>query len=366
MEWMALSSGLLANAGLPLVERGMWALAVTTVLVAAFEAALLKRWFEVRPVVVLWTGKASPAAGMDDQPERWTPLASLLVLLANVVSTVAGAFYFSHSRQALSWIMGNRPLERASVYIFAVCVSAFLISVLVEWPFFSKAIKDRPLSREGLLVCLGCNLLTGAAVVVWFALSGMTSLLTPSNIKQPWMIAKPGNAEVFYRDSLSGDLWTVGVNGYGPHSLGIALPSGDSVSVDMASNGDTKVYAVRSDGSFDRPLLDLGTSRRASVADGADSRWLKRTGYFGAQEARKYRVEIGRDAYDGLSVWTPDHLYKLALDSTPLSWNWSHVTVLPNNQAIAEVGPQIVLIDLDSGAIAEIAVGDSPAVAWAG
>jgi hypothetical protein len=356
MEWFGLSSGLMANAGLPLVESGVWALVITAVIVSAFEAALLKRWYEVRPVVVKWTGQGSSAVGMDDEPERWTPSASLLVLAANLVSTLVGWFYFAHSRQALSWILGTKPLERAGVYIVCVCAVAFLISVVVEWPFFSKAIKDRPLSREGLFVCLGCNLLAGAVILVWFSLSGMSSLLTAAKIKPPVEIAQNCGATVYYVSSRQ--LWSVECNGFNPHSTRLAVPDGEHVAVMEASSGEAKVYALRKDGSVDRALLNLGTSfAAASAGEEGQAR------YFGPDEGRKFFVDYGRDAYDGLGVRTPDRIYKLALDSTPLSWRWSDVTVLPNNQAIAKVGPEVVLIDLESGEIGGLAQAESPTVA---
>ena len=357
-----LGTNCIANAALPLIGEGFWSLAIVTVVLSLVEIALVKRWYEVRPVVVRWTGNSSGLVGMADEPEAWSPQSSLLLLAGNLVSTFVGSLFLTRFHAAQSWILGGHPLERASLYIVFVCLAAFVLSILVEWPFFSRAIKDRPLSREGLFVCAGCNVLTGLFIFVWFSLTGMRSLITDSQIVSALSIAQQPYGTVCFVDPQSEEIYSIRTDGAELKDLGRKVPPGCEISIERASNGDAKLYIERGDQRIGAPVKDFGAAAKA--ADPAvEDRIDYDARYFGAKKAQKYSVSYGPDPYDGLSVWTPARIYKLALDSKPLSMRWGHATVLPTNQAVAQVGSQIVLIDLDSGKLAILANGESPTVA---
>jgi hypothetical protein len=366
MNPLELGSNFVANAGVPFLGNGFWLILFGTVFVSVLEAVLLQRWYAVRPVLVRWTDRGAAAVGMADELEEWSPYASLLLLGGNLVSASVGWIFLTHSGGFQNWVLGSRPLERAGFYLVAIWAVAFLLSVFVEWPFFSKAIKDKPLSREGLIVCLGCNVVSYLCILAWFAVSGMTSLLTRTTITDPVLIASSPYAEVYYVDSESREVWCVWSNGSKPHPVGLKILAGATLSAEKASNGHTKLLAVQIDGSA-VPLKDLGPEPMVAPFETKDrGEWDRVARYVNGEARSKYTVSYSPDPFQGMSIRTPSRIYKLAIDSTPLAWSWTQVTVLPNNQAIGQLGPQIVLVDLESGSIGVLARGESPTVVLEG
>lgn len=368
MSPLQIGNGLLADAGVPLLGTGLWLLLIGTAFVSVLEAVLLKRWYTVRPTIVRWTGQGAAAIGMGDEPEEWGLLNSWLLTLGNIASALVGWAFVTHAKGFENWILGSRPLERAGLYLVAVWALAFALSVAVEWPFFSKAIKDRPLSREGLFVSAGCNIVSYFCILAWFGLSGMSSILTIAQIQDPVSIAQAPYGDVYYVNEDTHEVWAVSSNGALPHSLGLTVAPGNSVSAETLPNGHTKILEIAPDGSKVKPLKDFGpsfiTAPYESVQNGQPKReqWAILGRYFTPEQQRRYWVHYSPRSYEGLSVRTPNRLYKLGIDSSPLSWQWSHVTVLPNNQAIGQLGPQIVLVDLESGTMGVVAKGVSPTV----
>lgn len=366
---LELGTRLWADAGVPLLGTGLWVLLIATGFVSILEAVLLKRWYTVRPTIVKWTGPGSLAAiGMDDEPERWGFLNSWLLVAANIVSALAGWAFVAHAKGFENWVLGERPLERAGLYLVVVWALAFVVSVAVEWPFFSKAIKDRPLSREGLFVAAGCNIVSYSCILAWFGLSGMSSLLTVAQIEEPVTIAQSPYGDVYYVRQDTNEVWQVFSNGAMAHPTGLTVTPGNSVSAEQLPNGHVKLQEIAPDGSRVRPLKDLGATYLAAPFESQEKglpnreQWAYLGRYFTPDIQRRYWVHYSPRPFEGLSIRTPNRIYKLAIDSSPLAWEWSHLTVLPNNQAIGQLGPQVVLVDLETGTVGVLGKGVSPTV----
>lgn len=363
MQVLELGTGLLANAGVPLLGTGLWVLIVGTLLVSTLEATLLKRWFAVRPEVIRWGEQAAMArVGMEDEGERWGFMNTWLLIAGNLVSALAGWAFVANARGFQSWILGDRPLERAGFYLILVWALALVVSIAVEWPFFSKAIKDRPLSREGFYVCAGCNVISYGCILAWFSLSGMTTLLTAVKIEPAFVVAEAPYGDVYYLNPDTNEVWRVYSNGAQPQPIGLKVEAGHSLSAERLANGRVKLVEINSEGDRVRSLVDLGDKVAAGYETDSRRDWNTLGRYFGPDEYRKYQVFYGTDGYHGMSVRTPSRIYKLAIDSNPLSWDWNHVTVLPSNQAVAQLGPQVVLVDLETGTVGVLAKGVSPTV----
>jgi hypothetical protein len=337
----------------------VWQILLGVLVVTAIDSMLVRRWLYARPhIVKLVDDRAVAAAGMADEPEEWRASSFAFLYAANLASALAVNALIARSPALQSLFLGMHPLERAGTYIVMFWALVLVVSLLIEWPFFSKSIKDKPLSREGLFVCTACNLASYAAGLVLMAVTGMTSLLTHASIQPAGAIAASPYAYVYYLD---GDrIRAVATNGYNLGLVASAPKGTDLISVENAPNGDVKLYPIHS-GKRGAPIKNFG--RRAVTAsyqtkDRAEWAFMPR--YFDNPEYRRYAVSCGLDAFEGMSVRTPDRLYKLAIDSMPLSWKWSQVTVLPNHQAVAQLGPQIVLVDLESGEIGVLARGASP------
>lgn len=340
----------------------VWQILIGALVVTGLDSMLVRRWLWARPTIVNWADdRAVAAAGMADEPEEWRASSFALLYAANAASAFAINGLLARSGVLQSWFLGRYPLERAGLYIVGFWAAILLVSLAVEWPFFSKSIKDKPLSREGLFVCTACNLASYAGLLVWMSATGMSSLLTHASIQPVGAVATSPYATVYFLD---GDrVESVETNGYG---LGLVakLPHGAGmISAENAPNGDVKVYPVNAKGDRLTPMVNLGSQvRTASYETASRLEWQSAPRYFEPGEYRRYAVSCGTDAFDGMSVRTPDRVYKLAIDLFPLSWKWSHVTVLPNHQAVAQLGPQIVLLDLESGEIGVLARGTSPTV----
>jgi len=169
MDLQVVAARSFADASVALLGNSIWLIVIVSLCVGILEAVLLQRWYEVRPVVVRWTGRHTVAAlGMDDAPEEWSVLSTVTILLANVVTGLLGWQLFMHQSAFRDWLLGSKPLEKLGLYFVSLWLISFVVSAVVEWPFFSRAVKDRPLSREGLAVCLGCNIISTTFMLVWF------------------------------------------------------------------------------------------------------------------------------------------------------------------------------------------------------
>ena len=339
----------------------VWQILFGVLVVTAIDSMLVRRWLYARPhIVKLVDDRAVAAAGMADEPEDWKASSFFVLYAANLVSALAVNAMIGHSPALQSLFLGMHPLERAGTYIVVFWALVLVVSLAIEWPFFSKSIKDKPLSREGLFVCTACNLASYAAGLVLMSVTGMTSLLTHATIEPVGAVATSPYATVYFLEG--GRVQAVATNGYA-YGLIANAPSGTKlISAENAPNGDVKLYPV-SGAKRSKPLKNLGPKyRTASYQTDSRADWECMPRYFDAGEYRRYAVSCGADAFEGLGIRTPDRVYKLAIDSMPLSWKWSHVTVLPNHQAVAQLGPQIVLVDLESGEVGVLARGQGPTV----
>jgi len=360
MDWSCLARTLFANADIPLLGTSAWLVVGISAIAGLVEAALLHRWYDVRPVVVKWTGAGTAEAiGMADEPEEWSLRSTLFVVAANVISAVLGLLLLAHNDSFRHWILGSRPLERIGLYFITLWLLTFLVSAAIEWPFFSTAIKDRPLSREGLAVCLGCNIISSAGILIGMSMIGMTPSGTTT--VDSFSLAKSPYAHVYFVDPATNHVMGMDSSGLNLHDTSFVVPDGQELSAEQVGN-DTKLVRLGSSGKA-ASIYDFGQRCKAANVDVNDrDGWTRDARYFSADDKRMYDVHYGPFASDGLSVVKSNDIYKIAVDSSLVSWHWSHVTVLPNGQAIGQLGPQIVLVDLESGATAVLAKGECPTV----
>ncbi|HEY2584744.1 MAG TPA: hypothetical protein VGI81_03140 [Tepidisphaeraceae bacterium] len=73
------------------------------------------------------------------------------------------------------------------------------------------------------------------------------------------------------------------------------------------------------------------------------------------------------DAYDprfGMRAFNPatGQSLHLAVDTPFLSWQTRWATVLPGDQVVLQIGPQITLVDLNTRELAFVAFGYSPVI----
>ena len=351
---------LLANAGIPLIGTSTWLVIAVSVFVGFLEAVLLQRWYTVRPIVVRWTGAGTAAAiGMAEEPEEWSMRSTLLVIAANVISSLLGLLLFTHDESYRQWVLGARPLEKIGLYFISLWLLAFVVSAIIEWPFFSTAIKDRPLSREGLAVCLGTNIISSSCILLCLAMMGMTS--PGARTVDVFSLAQQPYAHIYYLDPVTRRVCAIDSSGLNAHETNFILPSDQSISAESVGSF-TKLVTVDENGNT-TSLYNFGDHCSAAQVDTKErDAWTRDARYFSDDVRRMYDVHYGPAPSDGLSVTKLNDIYKIAVDNGLVSWHWSHVTVLPNRQAIGQLGSQIVLVDLESGATAVLGRGECPTV----
>ncbi len=175
---LGLSTTAHANAGTPL----MWGLGlhlwVGNILIGIGEGLILARLFKARAI--------------------W------LLIFANYFSAVAGVFLLSFAQESLF----SPTLHNAWPIFWGMVVAAFLVTIVLEWPFVAFCLRGTPnLFRRSLRGSLIVQSISYILLFGWYALASTTSLYTENDLVEPSSMALPENAEIYYISDRDGDVY---------------------------------------------------------------------------------------------------------------------------------------------------------------
>lgn len=351
---------LLANAGTPLLWFGCLYPFVGSFGVAAIENVLLRKFGFVKSL-----------------PVRWNP-----VLIGNLLTTAIGIAFISNASRFGDFLLKPKPLEAANAYVAAVWVVAFVLTVLVEAPFFAKAVDGKLREAKTWKAALFTNSVTYAVLFLLALLMGQGRAGINVPVVPVRAISSQLQGWVYYVPPDSLDVRRIRLDGTGDEPTRYVLSdTSEDISIDTSDglSADLVAFSGNKEGNV---LAKLGKAGQCAlvpyqkIGEGFIGPPLARRS-IGYLPGRTFQAP-GQSRSDTLDfdtfnmVWpdlgmtfisrNPKSRFTIALGSPFLSWNWKYATALPDGRVVVAFGPQIVVVDIPSRRIAWLANGRSPAV----
>lgn len=334
-----------ANAGTPLMWAGYVHLLFGNILLGLGEAALL--------AVLL--------------RKRWAPIAWRMVL-ANYASMFFGFGILYLLSFASGLFPETPPLSMVKPMILVGLIVAFLVTVLVEWPFVAWAIGQRAdRFRAALRPALLVQTASYAILVPLYGSVSPVTLVTETHYRATPEFAAPGRGIVYYIGAEDHGLWRVRTDGTERERLTDRIDGAYLWPKQGEHPGRVDLWARSDAGEADTlALRDAGpvwAFRRIEVAAPSSPVFDWRSSDFRRRVDGNAEVQTGFWASEGLAMRYADGTrLRFALETPFMAWPVRSATVLPEDQVVFQAGDQILILDLRTREIARIARGTSPIV----
>lgn len=344
----------MANVGTPLMWASMLHLAVGNAVIGIIEGSLLARMF------------------------KCPKLPSILILIAaNYASAWAGGVYLLDHLASLPDI----TILNIRYWFLVYVLVAFVLTLLIEFPFFWLAMRSQKHSlRRALVATPVIHGISYALLLAWYWLASGTSMMTglqvvsvaEMKISEPFSLyylsldgkkllqmdlSPPGPAEVVSElaSRSQNDRLFVRARADSGYNLYIYLRSGD-----RRTPTESPVLEDFSEQAPVEWVIDKKYSETARSswfnfgpvpAIGTKSDWTYRTGFWPVQGIRGENEKTGSQVY-----------YSLELPFA--AWPVRNATQISGDYVVAQLGKdQICMMHLESGRIALITRGKGPIVA---
>lgn len=350
-----------ADAGTPLMLAGAFHLLFLNFFIGLLEAAVTRRVFR------------SPQ-----------PLKSWPIVLANYFSMIVGsvavpAMWYGLDRASPT----IPPLIKAPYLIGLVLALSYLLSMVLEWPFFAFTFrKSYPGWRSSFRASVVAQTASYALLVPFYLLVSPITMLWSASVQHDLSFVRLPIATVFYIDPDSAKVGSIRTDGARPAPVATERPceqgarlvaerSGVANKCDLFQVGRPDLQGEQ--GRAVRLMTDVGTGCVADSDQGRNSLREETWWAFGAPadmrpaDQRRWTFRAGFWGSDGCQVEYDGRLqYWLAFDTPFDSWPVRSATVLPSNQVVFQLGlgrrSQIILLDMPSRKLAVLAMGQGPAV----
>jgi hypothetical protein len=334
----------LANVIEPILFATVTHLVVGNFLIAWAESAVARRWLAV------------PAGRMYGH-----------ALLANTCSATVGAFLlFLVTLQAAPVLLGDEPLRNVRRLTVFIVVAAFVLSVLMEWPFFHAAAPPGRATtrRRSLLACTAAQA-TSYLLLLPFYAALSTNTLGGWQVTEARDLAPHPGATLLYVSPADHGLYAMPLAG-GPTTRLLPLgQGGDSRSdyVKLVKDTDGRHVQLSRRGR-DEAQQQLGQFAGSPAAvhrydDDLTGGDANNPTDLRPERERKHRFYASPHTSRGLR-----HRERLlAVDLLFFGWTSRCPTILPGDQVVFQWGDQIILADVPGRRLAVLAHGRSPAVA---
>jgi len=343
-----------ANAGTPL----MWA----SILHLVFGNAIIGL---IEGFIVAWKFKCS----------KWKTI--LILIAANYVSAWAGGLLVAGGLASLPDI----TIQNIRFWFLAFLVAAFVVTILIEFPFFWLAMRSKGNSmRRTILATLIINVISYVFLFGWYWTASGTSMLTRLEVvpAETMELSEPYSLYFISRDGNQ----ICQMNLCDPESI-------RSVAKVVAHHRNDRLFArPRTDSGFDLLLFLDSDDRRAGketkiledFSDDAPIDWRIKEGHSGRAEGTwsnfgpvpiigkksDWEFDTAFWAFGGISgnnTKTGMSL-RFSLELPFAAWYVRNATQIPGEYVVAQLGEdQICLMHLESDPPALIARGKGPVVA---
>jgi hypothetical protein len=348
-----------ANAGTPLMWAGMLHLLVGNFIIGLVEAFVVSRRFVV-------------------SKDRLYSLS----ILGNYLSMIAGFAVLEWAgNHAGDLILGPQPLYHGVRLLVVLVGAAYLMSVIIEWPFFHFGLqKETRTARTSFRASVLAQTVSYVLLILFYMLPSGFSLYTQARLTHSLDFVNRKDAIVYFISPNLNGVYRLRLDGNSPERVVGLKPS----------NSNTRLFVRRSQNgqSWDLWVLDApdyghSTNKderllRKNFAAHTALDWHAVTGYgeevtwfnFGvAADLRSspqtnWMVSTGFWPVDGLSAineQTRESMH-LCVEMPFLGWIARNATILPGDQVVYQLGNQIVILDLSTRKLAFLALGQGPVV----
>lgn len=297
------------------------------------------------------------------------------IIAGNYFSALAGAFLLPITETSVGRIaLGAIPMYHvARFHVFMYCF-ALLSSFVLEWPFFYRVF--RGWTRRAGKSALACALAQVASYALLVPVYHVvfTQTLGTVTLEYSLKFAKNPDATVFFISYDGRSLLKLQLNGSAPTVIASIGPHDDwhndlCICPQAPGSGVARYDLWLTDGRLiepregDRLLLSDITSQYPlpdpKILDEAiDLRPPAERDWEVSAITSGYAPRIGMKAFNRKT----GKAIHLAVDTPFLTWQTRWATVLPGDQVILQIGPQIALLDLNTRQLAFVAFGQSPVV----
>lgn len=339
----------MANMGTPIMLAEAFHLLVGNFFIGIGEGLLLAWLFKLKPLrTMMW------------------------MIPANYFSMLIGSVVLSnpYALNLADWILGDAPLYHIRKVLIIATIASFLTTIFLECPFIVAAMeKSKPSFRRVLFASLIAQTASYLVLVSFYGLPSRLSLISIPTLTTAPDLMKTPSASVYYIDNRDNHIYQLPLDGSPRRKIEVKpeetigrklclIPSPDGVTFDLCLTAYDKPKSLvipsickYSTNQFEGSMDPAGNNFYTGVNDyrSLDSRnWEARTGVWA----------IGMQATNSAT----HEEYFLSLQTPFVSWASSYLTILPGDQVIYQVGPQIVLLDLPTRRMQLLTLGRSPIV----
>jgi len=355
---------LLANTGTPMMWAGALHLLVGNAVIGLGEGLLIARLFRV--------------------PRRGAVIA---MVIANYASFFPGLAAMDGFRVFVETHVFTGPPIREAIKIHILTgVTAYLATILLEWPFCWFILrKQAGRVRRSLLASLAAQSASYAVLALLYTQVSTMTLLTDSDLRARIDFAAVPQAWVYFIDPADGAVDRIRLDGSGREPVldtsiqysGARLfvrPDDSSKSCElwsvMGERGTPPKRLIAIKVKLARPLAQAG-----SGSEFEPETWMTYHYYPSQNEGWDLRpsqaqewTALGRFwAAEGIVVMCgKQRVHRLAYESPlsggPFAWTVRNVVLLPGDQALFQVKDQLLLLDLKSKKLGFLCMGRGPVV----
>jgi len=299
-------------------------------------------------------------------------------IAANYVSAIAGIILINgYSDAVIGWVGGSLPIYAVWRILLVLALASFLLTVLIEWPFYWLAMGPR---SGGWKRSLRATLLVN--VVSYILLAGWYWTASPkpfdwggSLCRASEMTAMP-DARVFYLSPDGKEVWQVRLDWSAPSRF-CALPTPEPNGVlGFWSTDHAGYWQLASRPAWNKPwqvIAEVGpcraTSRPTEKSGEVPIGWqgFPFTGDLQVESSRTWEIQTGSGGVEGVRVRAAkpimgEYRYIRGVWLPWIAWGAASPTILPNDQMVFQLGEQIMWVDLSRNLAAGIAAGHGPVV----
>ena len=342
-----MTPSLIADAGTPLIWAGLAHLTIGNLLIGLLEAGIVRWRFAKR------AGSRLIAS----------------IVAANYVSCIAGYLLIGAlAGRIVAWIGGPLPVYSITRIMVFLAIASFVVTILIEWPFFRVALGRGAGVRRSFGATLLANAASYLVLLAWYWLASATPAHWGVTLVRANALPSIPNARVFYIAPDGKEVMQMRLDGSAPSkfcSLPSTAPDGVLGFSGEPHENSWELQIVTDRTQPIRSVARIGPGRAATRPANSDD-WTFNTNHPDDLDPQaKWQVWTGFWPWNGIGAANNrdgTRFEIMAVEMPWLGWRSCNATVLPDDQLIFQLGEQIIHVDLKRRLAAALAAGHGPVV----
>lgn len=338
---------LIADAGTPLMWAGLAHLTIGNLLIGLLEAGIVRWRFAKR------AGSRLIAS----------------IVAANYLSCIAGYLLISAlASRIVPRVGGPLPVYSINRIMVFLAIASFVVTILVEWPFFWVALGRGVSGRRSFGATLLANGASYLVLLAWYWLASATPARWGVGLVRANDLPPIPNARIFYISPDGNDVMQMRLDGSVPVQFcRLASPAPDGVLgfTEKPSNGSWNLQILMQRDQPIRSVISVGPGRAATRPADADDWMFNMNHPDNLDPTGKWSVWTGFWPSEGIGATNnlnETRLDIMAVEMPWLGWRSYNATLLPDDQLVFQLGEQIIRVDLKRRLAAAITAGHGPVV----